>query len=117
MHLKISLVRGCGGGPQFAIAMIEDITERKQAEQRLREAQKMEAVGRLVGGVAHDFNNLLTGIMLYCDLVLPGLDPGSSLHHHAAEIHMAGEQGAALIQQLLAFSRQPSVEPRILCLN
>lgn len=117
MHLKVSLVRGCGGGPQFAIAMIEDITDRKRAEQRLREAQKMEAVGRLVGGVAHDFNNLLTGIMLYCDLLIAGLDPGCSLHRHAEEIHMAGEQGAALIQQLLAFSRQQSVEPRILCLN
>jgi two-component system cell cycle sensor histidine kinase/response regulator CckA len=117
MRLKMSLVRGCGGGPQFAIAMLEDITERKRAEQRLREAEKMEAVGRLVGGVAHDFNNLLTGIMLYCDLLRAGLDPGSSLHHHAEEIRMAGEQGAALIQQLLAISRQQPLEPRILCLN
>jgi len=117
MHLKVSLVRGMRGEPQFAIAMIEDITERKQAEQRLRDAQKMEVVGRLVGGVAHDFNNLLTGIMLYCDLLIAGLDRGSSLHRHAEEIHMAGEQGAALIQQLLAFSRQQSVEPRTLCLN
>ena len=117
MHLKVSLVRGCGGGPQFAIAMIEDISERKRTEQRLREVEKMEVVGRLVAGVAHDFNNLLTGIMLYCDLLIGGLDPGSSLHRHAEEIHMAGEQGAALIQQLLAFSRQQPVEPRILCLN
>jgi PAS domain S-box-containing protein len=117
MHLKVSLVRGLRGEPQFAIAMIADITERKRAEERLRDAQKMEAVGRLVGGVAHDFNNLLTGIMLYCDLLRAGLDPGSSLHHHAEEIRMAGEQGAALVQQLLAFSRQQPVEPRILCLN
>ena len=117
MHLKVSLVRGMRGEPQFAIAMIEDITERKQAEQRLRDAQKMEVVGRLVGGVAHDFNNLLTGIMLYCDLLIAGLDRGSSLHQHAEEIHMAGQQGAALIRQLLAFSRQQPVEPRLLCLN
>jgi signal transduction histidine kinase len=77
----------------------------------------MEVVGRLVGGVAHDFNNLLTGITLYCDLLIAGLERGSRQHHHAEEIRMAGEQGAALIQQLLAISRQQVVEPRILSLN
>jgi two-component system cell cycle sensor histidine kinase/response regulator CckA len=117
IHLKESLVRGADDEPQFTIAMAEDITERKRSEQRLREAQKMEAVGRLVGGVAHDFNNLLTGIMLYCDLLVAGLDPKSRLHHHAEEIRMAGEQGAALIQQLLAISRQQVIERRILCVN
>jgi two-component system, cell cycle sensor histidine kinase and response regulator CckA len=117
IHLKVSLVRGPEGDAQFAIAMAEDITERKRSEQRLREAQKMEVVGRLVGGVAHDFNNLLTGILLYCDLLVAGLQPGSRLRHHAEEIRMAGEQGAALIQQLLAISRQQVVEPRVLCLN
>jgi len=117
IHLKISLVRGPEGEPQFAIQMAEDITERKRAEQRLREAQKMEVIGRLVGGVAHDFNNLLTGILLYCDLLVAGLQSGSRLRHHAEEIRMAGEQGAALIQQLLAISRQQVVEPRVLCLN
>jgi PAS domain S-box-containing protein len=117
VHLKVSPVRGFDGEPQFALVMIEDITERKRSEQRLREAQKMEVVGRLVGGVAHDFNNLLTGIMLYCDLLRAGLDPDSNLRHHAEEIRMAGEQGAALIQQLLAVSRQQVIEPQILCPN
>jgi two-component system, cell cycle sensor histidine kinase and response regulator CckA len=117
IHLKVSLVRGPESEPQFAIALAEDISERKRAEQRLREAQKMEVIGRLVGGVAHDFNNLLTGIMLYCDLLVAGLQRGSRLRHHAEEIRMAGEQGAALIQQLLAISRQQVVEPRLLCLN
>ena len=117
VRLNVSLVRGVDGKPQFAIGMTEDITERQRAEQRLREAQKMEVVGRLVGGVAHDFNNLLTGITLYCDLLLAGLDKGSRSHHHAEEIRMAGEQGAALIQQLMAISRQQVVEPRILSLN
>jgi len=114
---NVSLVRGPAGEPQVAIAMMEDITERKRAEQQLRDAQKMEAVGRLVGGVSHDFNNLLTGIMLYCDLLLAGLDRSSRLGHHAEEIRFAAEQGAALIQQLLAIARQQVIEPRLLCLN
>ena len=117
VRLTVSLIRGVDRKPQFAIGMTEDITERKRAEQRLREAQKMEVVGRLVGGVAHDFNNLLTGITLYTDLLIAGLPAGSRLLHHAEEIRMAGEQGAALIQQLLAVSRQQVIEPRILCLN
>jgi len=117
IRLTVSLVRGVDGRPQFAIGMTEDITERRQAEERLREAQKMEVVGRLVSGVAHDFNNLLTGIMLYCDLLIAGLDRDSRFMRHAEEIRMAGEQGGALIQQLLAAARQQSVEPRVLSLN
>jgi two-component system cell cycle sensor histidine kinase/response regulator CckA len=111
-----SLVRGPDQAPEFVIVMLEDVTESKQAEQRLREAQKMEAIGRLVGGVAHDFNNLLTGIMLYCDLLRSGLQ-NNQLRHHADEIRVASEHGAALIQQLLAVARQQVVEPQILCMN
>jgi PAS domain S-box-containing protein len=117
VRLTVSLVRGPDGNPESAIGMVEDITERKQAEQQLREAQKMDAIGRLVGGVAHDFNNLLTGIMLYCDLLIGGLDPNSRPHHHAAEIRMAGEHGAALVQQLLAVARKQVVERRVLSFN
>jgi PAS domain S-box-containing protein len=117
VRLTVSLVRDVDGKPQFAIGMTEDITERKLAELRLREAQKMEVVGRLVGGVAHDFNNVLTGIMLYCDLLIAGLERGSRLMHHAEEIRMAGQQGGALIQQLLAVARQQVIEPRLLSLN
>jgi two-component system, cell cycle sensor histidine kinase and response regulator CckA len=117
MRFTASLVKGVSGQFEFALGMMEDITERKRAEEQLREAQKMEAIGRLVGGVAHDFNNLLTGIMLYCDLLIAGLGAESRAHHHAGEIRMAAEQGAALIQQLLAIVRQQVVEPRLLCLN
>jgi two-component system cell cycle sensor histidine kinase/response regulator CckA len=117
VRLTMSLVRGVNCQPHFVIGMAEDITERKLAEQRLREAQKMEVIGRLVSGVAHDFNNLLTGVTLYCDLLLAGLDAKSRLHHHAEEIRLAGEQGAALIQQLLAISRKQVVEPKVLSLN
>ena len=116
-RVTMSLVRGVVREPQFVIGMAEDITQRKLAEQRLREAQKMEVIGRLVSGVAHDFNNLLTGITLYCDLLLSGLDPKGPLRHHAEEIRLAGEQGAALIQQLLAISRKQVVEPQVLRFN
>ena len=115
-RLTASLVRGPDHVPEFVIAMLEDVTEGKRAERRLRESQQMEAIGRLVGGVAHDFNNLLTGIMLYCDLLRAGLQ-NNQMRHHADEIRMATEQGAALIQQLLAVARQQVVEAQVLSLN
>jgi two-component system cell cycle sensor histidine kinase/response regulator CckA len=95
----------------------ETLEERPQTEQQLRDAHKMEAIGRLVGGVAHDFNNLLTGMVLCSELILAGLEENSRLRHFAEEIRQAGEQGAGLIQQLMAVARQRAVEPRLLCLN
>src|SRR5450755_3208693 len=77
-----------------------------QTEQQLLDAQKMEAIGRLVGGVAHDFNNLLTGMVLCSELILAGLDKDSRLRRFAEEIRSAGEQGVGLIQQLMAVARQ-----------
>ncbi|HYL16338.1 MAG TPA: PAS domain S-box protein [Terriglobales bacterium] len=116
-RLTVSLVCGPAGEPAFTLGMVEDITEHKHAEEQLRESQKMEAVGRLVGGVAHDFNNLLTAVTLYSDLVDAGLEPNSRLHRHVDEIRLASERGGALIQQLLAIARQQAVEPRVLSLN
>ena len=86
------------------------------------DAPKMEAIGRLVGGVAHDFNNLLTGIMLYCDLLLAGLpltglEDEKRLRHYAEEIRGASESGGALIRQLLAVVRRQPTEPQPLSLN
>jgi PAS domain S-box-containing protein len=107
-RVTVSLVRDAESQPQFLIAMLEDITARKRAEEQLREAEKMEVIGRLAGGVAHDFNNLLTGILLYCDLLRTGLDPKNRLSQHVEEIRMAGEQGAALTQQLLSIARKHS---------
>src|SRR5580700_5565593 len=95
----------------------EEPAERPQTEQQLRDAHKMEALGRLVGGVAHDFNNLLTGMVLCSELILAGLEPDSRLRRFAEEIRKAGEQGAGLIQQLMAVARQRAVEPCLLCLN
>jgi signal transduction histidine kinase len=84
---------------------------------QVREAQKMESIGRLVGGVAHDFNNLLTGIVLACDLLLAGMDRKSRLRRYAEEIRMGAVQGAGLIQQLVEVARQRVVEPRLLSFN
>lgn len=116
-HLTVSLVRSAGGAPAFLVAMVEDTTERKRAEEHLREAEKMEVIGRLAGGIAHDFNNLLTGILLYCDLLLHELDPANRLRQHVEEIRMAGEQGAALTQQLLAIARKQLPQPRPILIN
>ncbi|HET7208718.1 MAG TPA: PAS domain S-box protein [Terriglobales bacterium] len=121
-RLTTSLVRGPNGEPASVIGLVEDITERKQSEHQLREAQKMEAVGRLVGGVAHDFNNLLTAVSLYSDLLAAALEPHSRLLNHVREIRFASERGEALIQQLLATVRQHSthaevVSPRDLVLG
>jgi PAS domain S-box-containing protein len=99
------------------IVSVRDVTLQKRSEQQLQESQKMEAVGRLLGGVAHDFNNLITGIMLYCDLLIAGLGSNRRLRHHAQEIRMAGEQSAALIQQLLAIARPRTVREHALSVN
>src|SRR3989449_2989057 len=91
-----------------------DITERKQLEQQFQQAQKMEAVGRLAGGVAHDFNNLLTAILGSADLVLDDLKPNAPEREEIQEIRRAALRAAGLTRQLLAFSRQPGISPTVL---
>ena len=89
----------------------------RRSEEQLRQATKMEAVGRLAGGVAHDFNNLLTSVLGHADLALSHLDPGDTLYDDLLEIKSAGARAASLTQQLLAFSRKQVLEPRVLDLN
>jgi two-component system cell cycle sensor histidine kinase/response regulator CckA len=110
-------VRGEDGQPDSALVLAEDATQGRHTEQRLRQAEKLEAVGRLVGGVAHDFNNLLTGVLLYCDLMLACTDSGDRLRKYAQEIRAAGIQATGLVRQLLATARPQPAEPRPISLN
>ncbi len=103
--------------PDYAMLLAEDATRHQQAEQRLRQAERLEAVGRLAGGVAHDFNNLLTGVLLYCDLLMAHLEPCHRVRKYAEEIRNAGIQATGLVRQLLAVSRPTPSEPRLLLLN
>ena len=105
------------GGRPAQLVLSQDVTERRQLEQQLRQAQKMEAIGQLAGGVAHDFNNLLTAILGYSDLLATEVGEQSPMLESIDEIRKAGERAASLTRQLLAFSRRQVLEPKVLDLN
>ncbi len=104
-------------GTPCMLAVTQDVTEARRLESQLRQAQRLGAVGRLAGGVAHDFNNILTVIMGYSELGAHRLGAGHGVSKHLSEIKFAAERAASLTRQLLAFSRQQVLYPRILDLN
>jgi PAS domain S-box-containing protein len=99
------------------LAVVRDVSDRRALEAELRHAHKMEAVGRLAGGVAHDFNNLLTAILGYNELLLHQLQPGDPRREDAVELGRAATRAADLTQRLLAFGRRQMLEPRVFALN
>ena len=117
-----------GGGRiehlKMILLAVEDVSERKHSEEallrsqeHLRQAQKMEAIGRLAGGIAHDFNNLLTAIIGYSALLLDSLAGNEAAHQQVLQIRLAGDRAAALTRQLLAFSRRQVLQPKVMDLN
>ncbi|HEX7077295.1 MAG TPA: ATP-binding protein, partial [Candidatus Eisenbacteria bacterium] len=112
-----SPLRDEAGAIVGALAIIHETTQRKKLEEQFRQAQKMESVGRLAGGVAHDFNNLLTAILGYADLLRMRLGPDHPAQHDAEEIRRAGERAEQLTRQLLAFSRHQTFAAKVVDLN
>jgi len=107
-------LRDADGKVKGAICTSLDVTDRKQLEEQLRQAQKMEAVGRLAGGIAHDFNNLLMVIQGYADLLSERLPAADPLLRNAEQIQMAAQRATSLTRQLLAFSRKQMLAPKVL---
>jgi len=120
-HLNVSIsvspLRDASGDIVGASAIARDITAQKRAEGQLRQAQKMEAIGRLAGGVAHDFNNILGIINACSEFLRDRIDPAAEPSLYVENIKKAIERGTSLTRQLLAFSRTSAVQPRILDLN
>ncbi|MDZ7698128.1 MAG: PAS domain S-box protein [Deltaproteobacteria bacterium] len=113
-----------GHGARFVVGVIRDITEQKQAEEEREnlqaqfiQAQKMESVGRLAGGVAHDFNNKLTVIIGYAQMAMEGLDTDAPLYGNLQQVLKAGRQSTDIVRQLLAFARKQIIAPEVLDLN
>ena len=118
-HMRVisSPIVDAAGRTKAVVEIVEDITEKLSLEAQFRQAQKMEAVGRLAGGVAHDFNNMLGVILGYAELALNKIEPGHPLHADLASISIAARRSTDIIRQLLAFARKQTIAPKTLDLN
>lgn len=110
-------VRDSSGRPIAAVDVIRDVTHQSRDAQRDKASQRLEAMGRLAGGVAHDFNNILTTIQGFADLAQSGLSTSDPNYAHIEEIRRASDRASSLTRQLLAFSRRPSAEKRLVEVN
>ena len=117
VSLLVSPIRDEDGQVTGASKIARDITHEKQLEQKLRQAQTMEAIGQLAGGIAHDFNNLLTAINGYSALALMVPNVEEPIRHYMSQVEAAGKRATALTQQLLAFSRKQVLDPRVLSVS
>ncbi len=111
--LSASLVRDDAGRPVHFVSQIQDVTEQRQMEEQLRQAQKLEAIGLLAGGIAHDFNNMLSVIMGHADAALESLTIGQAAREDVAEVKRASVRAGQLTKQLLAFGRRQFLSPRV----
>jgi signal transduction histidine kinase len=116
-HVASSLVNGLDGDPLYRISVIQNLTERKRAEEQVKQSQRMESIGRLAGGVAHDFNTLLNVMLGYSEILLGELAPDDPRRERVSQIKNSGEAGAMLTKQLLAFSRKQAIAQEILDLR
>jgi len=117
LTVEVVLRRPVVEGRSFQFALLREIGERKRLEDQLREARRMEVVGRMVASVSHDFNNLLTAILIYTGLLLNQLPAESPLRSQAEHVNVAAERGRSLVSQLTALGGQLSFEPTLLSLN
>jgi two-component system cell cycle sensor histidine kinase/response regulator CckA len=115
--LNASALRDPDGKFIMSRSIVFDTTERKKFEEQLRQAQKIDAIGQLAGGVAHDFNNLLTVIIGHSMLALERMHPPADIRSALSEIQKTGERAAQLTRQLLAFSRRQMLEPKVIDMN
>ena len=112
-----NVVKNADGSTRHIVMVSRDISHRKKLEEQLRQAQKMEALGQLAGGVAHDFNNIITSLIGYAGFIAAACPPGSQMAEDAGEIRKVAERATALSRQLLAFSRRQILSPKITDLN